>query len=215
MKKVLGYILLLLLGVIMGAEFFTPYHYTEENAYYSYAPPTRLRFIDGEGQFHIRPFVYALEGSVNEYYERVYNEQTTKRYPLRLFTRGGAYKIAGLIPCNVHLFGVEKPGMIFICGADLRGRDIFSRMLYAGRLSLIIALCGVFITLVTGSLLGGLAGYFGGYPDTFIMRFADVVMMIPGFYVLLAVRSCLPAALPSLYVFILIPGIDTLAITKR
>ncbi len=67
-----------------------------------------------------------------------------------------------------------------ICGTDQYGRDIFSRLLYGTRYSLLLGLGAVVIGLTLGIILGCVAGYFGGWVETLIMRSCDVVQSIPG-----------------------------------
>lgn len=86
---------------------------------------------------------------------------------------------------------MEMPSSAHLLGTDDYGRDILSRIIYGGRISLLVAIMAIAISLVVGGLLGVSAGYFGGVYDGVVMRIMDVVMAIPGF--LLAV--CVSAAL--------------------
>lgn len=74
-------------------------------------------------------------------------------------------------------------------GTDSAGRDVFSRLLYAGRVSLSVGIVAVGIYVVIGTLLGGLAGYFGGWVDTLIMRLADMVLSFPSIIVIITIVS--------------------------
>ncbi|MCK5579831.1 MAG: ABC transporter permease [Candidatus Omnitrophica bacterium] len=181
------------------ADFLAPYSFKNEERNYSYCRPTVVRFVD-EGRLS-RPYVNAMQLTFDEYHKRVYQVDAQKKYPIRLFIKGDEYKILGLIPCSYHLFGVEDPGRIYLFGADARGRDLFSRLLYGGRISLSIGVIGVAISFSIGLLLGGIAGYYGGLTDEIIMRICEMMMMIPGFYLLLALRAAVPDDFNSIQVY--------------
>jgi peptide/nickel transport system permease protein len=135
----------------------------------------------------------------------------TRAYPIRLFVRRGPpRRILGLWASRVHLFGIEaetdrsaamsaehlerNPPMLYLLGADHLGRDILSRVLYGSRVSLTIGIVSVLISFALGMLLGGLSGYFSGTADVVIQRLCEMMMMVPGFYLLLALRSSFDAA---------------------
>lgn len=86
---------------------------------------------------------------------------------------------------------LQMPSRAHIMGTDNMGRDIFSRLIYGGRISLLVSLLAVAVSLVIGGLLGAVSGYMGGKVDSIIMRLMDILMAIPG--ILLAV--CISAAL--------------------
>jgi peptide/nickel transport system permease protein len=135
---------------------------------------------------------------------KAYRPDRTVRYPLRFFVRGEEYKFLGLISSDIHLFGTEAPGHIFLLGTDKFGRDIFTRLLFGARISLSVGLVGILISFSIGALIGGIAGYYGGVVDNVLMRVAEMIMAFPGFYLLLALRALLPTALPSTTVYLLI-----------
>jgi peptide/nickel transport system permease protein len=195
---------ILYLGAIL-ADFIAPYSYDNERRTNSYNPPTAIHFFDQAKTFHLIPFVYNATYEFNQFYERVYKIDTTKQYPLKFFVRGDEYKLLGLFKTDRHLFGVEDPEYrIYLMGADSRGRDMFSRILYGSRVSLSIGLVGVLITFILGMLVGGISGYFGGKIDNVIMRLCEMVMMVPGFYLMLALRAAFPPELSSVAVYFLI-----------
>ena len=195
------WVLVLLVGAAVFADFLTPYSYDNEERYYSYCQPTAIRLRDGQGKWHL-PFVYGLDISFDKYHKRIYEIDQTKKYPVRLFVKGDSYKILGLIPCQIRLFGVEPPGRMYLWGADSRGRDLFSRIIYGGRISLSIGLIGVMISFPIGLLVGGIAGYFGGKIDDGLMRVCEMFMLVPGFYLLLVLRSIVPPDFNSFQVYI-------------
>jgi len=186
------------------ADIIAPYHYDSDQRQYSYHPPTKIHFFDVQGNFHFRPFIYVSEKHYDEFRRRIYTEDTEKMYPVRFFILSEPYRMLGFIPLKTKLFGVENPARIYLLGADRVGRDLFSRILFGARISLMIGWAGVMITFVIGMLVGGISGYFGGFIDTILMRICEVLMMIPGFYLMLALRAAFPVSLSSVSVFFLI-----------
>jgi peptide/nickel transport system permease protein len=181
------------------ADVLSPYSFRNESRYHAFCPPTPVRIIH-EGRL-VRPFVYAMTLSFDEYHRRVYKTDTSIRYPLRFLVRGDAYQLGAPSSRGLRLFSTEGPGRVYLLGADARGRDIFSRLLYGARVSLTIGLLGVLISFAIGLLVGGLAGYFGGWVDNALMRLCEMVMMVPGFYLLLALRAAVPETFSSLQVY--------------
>ncbi|RUM59985.1 MAG: ABC transporter permease [Persephonella sp.] len=196
------YILTILYLFAIFADFIAPYPYDYQHKNSQYHPPTKLHFIDEKGKFHIIPFVYGYKKLSPTL--PVYEEDKTKKYTLRFFVKGKKHYLLGFIPTDIHLFGVEKGGKIFLLGTDKLGRDIFSRILYGGRISLSIGLVGVLISFTIGALVGGISGYFGGTIDNILMRVSEVVMSFPGFYLILALRAVFPADISSVELYFLI-----------
>ena len=197
-----GIILILLYGSAFFAQFIAPYSSDLQVRTKAFHPPTRLYFFDEEGNFSLRPFVYQYE-LVDRVF-KAYRPDRTVRYPLRFFVRGEEYKLLGLISSDIHLFGTEAPGHIFLLGTDKFGRDIFTRLLFGARISLSVGLVGILISFSIGALIGGIAGYYGGVVDNVLMRVAEMIMAFPGFYLLLALRALLPTTLSSTTVYLLI-----------
>ncbi len=180
-------------GIILSACFadrIVPYDPAQEHREDSFHPPVRLHFWDGEGRFYPRPFVYLTKMKFDENLKRCYEEIPGKKY----FLRRGKHA----------LLSVQPRAKIYLLGTDSRGRDFFSRILYGARTSLSIGFFGVLVAAGFGFLLGAVAGYCGGWLDTLLMRFAEFFIMIPAFYLLLALRSALPPTLDSSQVYLLI-----------
>lgn len=180
-------VLLILYGTALFADFISPYSFDDEERTLSYMPPVKIHLYHKDLGF--RPHTFPYKYKLGEFKQRIWYEDTTTPYAIKLFKRGEAYKFCGLFPTSVRLFGVTEPARIYLFGADSRGRDLFSRILYGARVSLSIGLIGVFISFSLGLLFGGIAGYFGGRIDNILMRVVEMMMMIPGFYLLLALRS--------------------------
>ena len=122
-------------------------------------------------------------------YVRVKDKETVHNF--KFFAKGFEYKILGLIPCNLHLFGADSDYPLYILGADNLGRDLYSRIVYGSRISLTIGFVATFISLFLAVLFGGISGYFGGKTDWAIMRFAEFFMLITSLYFILFLRSLL------------------------
>ena len=198
------WVLGLLYLVTILADFIAPYSFDNEERALSYCPPMHVRFFDEAGKFHFQPFVYRYSYTFDQYYNRVYVQETTRPYPITFFIEGNAHRLFGIIPMKTRLFGVEEPARIYLLGADYRGRDLFSRILYGSRVSLSIGFVGVAISFFVGMIIGGISGYFGGNTDNALMRLSEMVMMIPGFYLMLALRAAFPPGLSSVEVYLMI-----------
>lgn len=189
---VAGALLLLFYITSLFCEFFAPYDIYKRHMAAIYAPPQRIRFIDADGSFHLRPFVYAREQREDPVtWRKEYVVDASRRYPLRLFIRGDEYKLFGLFRSDLHLFGVEGE-TIFLFGTDNLGRDMFSRTVYAARVSLTIGLIGVAVSFVLGCVFGGISGYFGGAADSLIQRTIEFLISIPVIPLWLALSAALP-----------------------
>ncbi len=96
------------------------------------------------------------------------------------------------------------PAYINILGTDNAARDVFSRLVHGGRISLSIGLIAIAISFPLGLLVGGISGYFGGVVDSVLMRLVEVIMTIPSIYLLVSLGVILPPALSSSERFLLI-----------
>ena len=184
-------LLLILYLVILFADFIAPYSNTYSNREMSYAPPSQIYTIDECGRLS-RPYTYNY---IREYepalMQTVFKQDRCKKYYLKLFTHG-------------HLFGVEDGGEIHLLGTDINGRDVFSRLLFGGRISMTVGFLTLLVVFPIGLLYGGISGYFGGVLDTLMMRFAEAVMAIPSFYLLIILAAILPSGMTSIQRFALI-----------
>ena len=188
-------------GIVVCAGFFAPYDPVEQDRKSPYLPPMRLHLTDVHGHLHGRPFVYSLrlpEGSFDQY-----EEDTTEAHAVKFFQSGARYQLLGFLPCRRHLFGAEN-ARIYLLGTDAYGRDQFSRLLFGGQVSLFAGLLGAGLTLLIGLLIGAVAGYYGGWRDSVLMRVAELFLALPWLYLLLALRAFLPLAVSPLAAFFLI-----------
>ncbi len=191
---IVGLIILVIMyfiGVLFPA-FVAPYgKFTEFD--YTYLPPHKLHFIDEEGNFHLRPFIYNSTQKMDpDTWEMIYTPDTSRMYPIRFFVRGVEYKLWGLFKTDLHFFGVDQGGNINLFGTDSLGRDLFSRVIYAARISLTIGLLGVFISLFLGLIFGGISGLVGGLVDDIIQRVIEMLMSIPQIPLWMALAAAIP-----------------------
>jgi len=186
--------------LVLPAEFVAPYGNDHRHRDYLSAPPQLVRFIDRKDGFSLRPFVYRLkvERDPVTLRKRYVVDETAKFYP-RLFVRGDEYKFL-FFRSNLHLWGV-KDGYAFLLGTDVQGKDMFSRIIYGGRVSLTVGLMGVMISMVLGTLIGLTSGYFGGRVDDVIQRGIEVLMSFPGIPLWIALSAAIPPGWDPIKVF--------------
>lgn len=106
-------------------------------------------------------------------------------------------------PYEVELAKVlQEPNNIHIMGTDSMGRDIFSRILYGGRVSLSVGIFSVIISTIIGVIYGGISGYFGGRVDSIMMRILDTFLAVPTLIVMLALQSIIRGGVISIILVI-------------
>ena len=181
LRLTLGLLSLLHLAILL-ARWLAPYDYAEQHRDYPYAPPSRIHWSG------LRPFVYALTPDAGG---ETYRENPAQQYDLELFSHG-------------RLLGVAAPGVCFLWGTDGLGRDVFSRVLYGGQISLMTGLAAAVLSLALGLLWGTLAGFYGGWVDAVLMRIGELFLALPWLYLLLGVRAFLPLHLTPAASFLLL-----------
>ena len=195
-------VLVVLYVVMLLDGFFAPYPYDSTQRDLAYHPTWNLHWIDADGGFHLRPFVYRMTSEFDADQRRIWIEEDDREYPLKFFCKGEKTTILfGLIETRWHLFGVDSPARLYLLGADYQGRDIFSRIIFGARISLTIGLVGTGISLALGMLIGGISGYLGGWWDHSIQRLCELIMLIPGLYTLMILYNALPDQLSSVEVY--------------
>jgi peptide/nickel transport system permease protein len=195
-----GLVLFIFYGLAAIAPFVAPYSQEAMDRDRYYHPPHTLHWVDGQGRLRLIPVVRqtTLADPRSFRYEEIPGDER----PLRFFVEGEPYHLLGLIPANRHLFGVDAPGRVYLLGTDSFGRDQFSRLLFGAQISLTVGLVGIAVSFALGLVLGGIAGYFGGWVDTVIMRFSELLLSIPSLYLIIALRAVFPIELPSQYVYL-------------
>jgi peptide/nickel transport system permease protein len=180
--------------VVLGADFLAYADPNASEAQRSLMPPQPIRWFDGWRWY---PHVFALKGARDpQTFKRVYQVDPGEKIRIRFFAEGFEYRFLGLIPMNRHLIGVDggrdAGQTIFLLGTDVQGRDLWSRLMFATRISLTIGLVGVTLSLVLGVVLGGLSGFYGGVADTVIQRVIEILRSIPTIPLWMGLAAALP-----------------------
>lgn len=187
-------VLLFFYFVALFCEFLSPNLPEARFTEYKNSPPQYIHFVDPNTGFQLRPFVYGMSEKVDQKtFRRTFMIDLEKKYEIHFFVKGEPYKMWGFIPMSVHLFGLENPkDPLVLMGTDKLGHDLFSRILYGGRISLSFGLMGIVLTLILGLVLGGISGYLGGVSDTIIQRTIDLLICIPTIPLWMALSAALP-----------------------
>ena len=210
----LAIISFVLLGVLyfgaIFAQFLAPQGLEEYSSTYANAPPSSIHFVH-EGKL-IGPFVYRVKGVYDEYENKTFVEDKSKPYPISFFVHGSEYKLWGLIPTDLHLFGVaqspDTPSRqqvrVMLFGGDKLGRDLFSRILLGSQVSLTVPLIGTGISFLLALIIGGVSGYYGGWVDNVIQRLIEVITSFPTLPLWMALSAAIPVGIPVTQVYIMI-----------
>jgi peptide/nickel transport system permease protein len=186
-----GFALLFSYASILITEFLAPYALASRHTEYIYAPPQTVRFFH-EGSL-IGPFVYPLQYHLNlETLRREYTADRSRPERIRFFCQGDPYNFWGLVPGRLHLICPAEGGTLFLLGTDRLGRDMASRLLYGGRVSLTVGLIGIAVSFVLGISIGGVAGYFGGWVDSVVQRVIEILKSLPELPLWMALSAALP-----------------------
>ena len=197
-------ILAILYMAVFLASFISPYSKEYSNRNKSYCPPSKIYLINEKGKLCL-PYTYNyIRYFDKDSFETKYIEDRSRKYKVKYFSGGEKYKLWGIIPLKKHFYNVEDGGELYLLGTDMNGRDNFSRLLYGGQISLTIGFLALLVSFPLGMLYGGISGYLGGKTDFIMMRVAEAIMSIPGFYLLIILASILPANMTSVQRFALI-----------
>ena len=198
-------VIVLLYLTALCAPFLSPYDPLSFSTDYPFQPPQRIRLIHPQKGFTpLHPFVLGYTQSRDPVsLKKTYVPDPSRVYPIRLFVRGYTYKVLGLFPADLHLFGAEG-GRVMLFGADELGRDVFSKIIHGTRISLSIGLIGIAFSFVLGILIGGVSGYFGGAVDTVIQRLIEIIRSFPTIPLWMALTASLPRDWSPLKVYFMI-----------
>jgi len=189
-----GIILALMYFSTIISEILAPYGLHARDTRHIYAPPQGIHLFH-EGEF-IGPFVYGQQFKLNmTTLKREYSSNYKKVQPLRFFCnneKNGKYEFWGLIEGSFHLVCPAKGGTLFLFGTDRLGRDMFSRIVYGTRISLTVGLIGISVSFFLGILIGGFAGYYGGWFDVLAQRLIEIIRSFPELPLWMALSAALP-----------------------
>lgn len=177
-----------------------------------YIPPQSITWFDSDGSF--RPYVHGLKGVRDmKTFKLVYKIDESRKVYVKFFAEGYSYRLLGLFPTNRHLLGYDTSvpeNGLFLFGTDVQGRDLWSRLMVATRVSLFIGLAGVVISLFLGILFGGISGLYGGAIDTAIQRVIELLRSIPTIPLWMGLAAALPNTWSSAQVYFAITLIISL-----
>jgi peptide/nickel transport system permease protein len=196
-----GFVVLSLYLVAAFSGFVAPYRAANTNLYQVFIPPQPVRWHDANG-VSLRPFVTPYRSMRHPVTaERLYETDPSRRVYLRFFVRGDTYKLFGLFPCSIHLFGGQDGERVHILGTDSLGRDFFSCVVSGATISLSIGLVGVLLSFLIGAVMGTISGYFGGRIDNAIQRLIEFINAFPKLPLWMALAAALPPNLSPLQVY--------------
>ncbi|MEJ2288806.1 MAG: ABC transporter permease [Deinococcales bacterium] len=229
-KHPMARVALVILGIMYllaaFADFFAPYPEHDINPNATFEPPTAIHFLDASG--HLTwPFIYGMKKTIDmKTFESVWTTDTSHAYPIRLFVHRTGLRdryvpfpvnlipiqlrrVIGIRPwATLHLFGVADPGdqvKIHLLGTDDLGADVFGKLMFGARISLTVGILASVVAIAIGMLMGGLAGFYGGWIDEIILRFVEALSAIPDLFLLLTLSAIFyPLHLPSTTQFMVI-----------
>ncbi|MDH3314643.1 MAG: ABC transporter permease [Gammaproteobacteria bacterium] len=186
---------------IAVSEILAPYDLHSRDTEHIYAPPQRIHFFN-QGEF-AGPFVYGYSYTLNmENLRREFREDARQVQQLRFFCSGDEYTFWGLVAGSFHLVCPAQGGTFFPLGTDRLGRDILSRIIYGARISLTVGLIGILISFALGIILGGVAGYYGGWIDSVVQRLIEIIRSFPELPLWMALSAALPVTWSPVGVFL-------------
>ncbi len=195
-----GLVLLVMYASILVSEVLAPYELNTRNRRHIFAPPQAIHLFH-EGQL-VGPFVYGYDFRLNrELLRREYTPNPDKIQRLRFFCRGDGYEFWGLFEGTFHVVCPAKGGTFFLFGTDRLGRDILSRIIYGTRISLTVGLLGITISFLLGIILGGLAGYYGGWVDSLVQRTIEIIRSFPELPLWMALSAALPVTWSPILIY--------------
>jgi len=200
---------LFILFTSIFAPFIAPYSVETKDRSAIYSPPQTLQFFSQKGSLTM-PFVLGFEEIMDPAtFEITFESSYDKAVPLTLLTQGPAYRFLGM-SFTTRLFGGAEGEFVHLLGTDGLGRDVFSRMVYGSRVTLMMGFLVMGAACVIGTLIGVASGYFGGRTDTLIQRIIEFVKSFPDLPLYLALVAVLPRNVNPVATFIMFAAIIVL-----
>lgn len=193
-----GIVIILLYLSAAFANFLAPYTGDQRFTDYIYVPPMPLHFNFEQGLY-----VNGLDKKIDlDTLLTTFKVDPAKIVPIRFFVHDAPYKLLGIFESDLHLYGIDDKDMgIFLLGSDRQGRDQLSRILYGSQMSLTIGLVGVILSLIIGSIMGTVSGFYGGQIDNWIQRVIEVIRSFPSIPLWMALSAALPLHWPPEQVY--------------
>lgn len=186
-------VLFFLFIVVLAPDFFATADPEQTDARLAFIPIQSIHWLD-EG--HLKPWVPGIAGERDQVtLKMIWTVDETQKIYIQFFSSGYPYKLLNLIETDLHLVSTVDPeniGKIYLLGTDRLGRDQWSRLAYATRISMTIGMISVILSIILGLLLGGISGYFGGWPDMIIQRVIELLQSLPIIPIWLALTAALP-----------------------
>jgi len=193
-------ILVIMYASVLIVEFIAPYAQETRNSEFIHHPPQAIHlFHDGE---FVGPFIYGTDFSVDmETLKPTYTPNMDRVDQLRFFCSGDEYEFWGMIDMDFHFVCPPEDGTMFVFGTDRLGRDMLSRIFYGARVSLTIGLVGISVSFFLGILIGGAAGYYGGWVDATAQRTIEVIRSLPEIPLWMALSAALPVTWSPILIY--------------
>lgn len=209
-----GWVIFFFYFVAVFCEFLAPTLPTIAQPRLTYAPPQEIGlFVENETgqrdfQIHVKGYAMTVDPAS---LRRSFTSDPENIIPIGFFVRGAPYKMWGLIPMDRHFIGpLDAKDQMNLLGTDKLGRDVLSRLIYGARVSMSIGLIGVISSLIIGTVLGALSGYFGGWVDLAVQRLIEVISAMPTIPLWLGFAAAIPLTWSPLQVYFIITLIVSL-----
>jgi peptide/nickel transport system permease protein len=198
-----GLLIIMLFLMAIFADFLSPTDPVKPNMQYAYTRPQQLYLISSDGQFHLRPFIFTQKQVLDPAtFLPTWQTDLSKPYPIQFFVQGYEYKLLGIIPSRLHLYGVEDGGTVFLLGSDKFGRDLWGRICLGGRISLALSIVATLIIIAVGATVGIVSGYYGGWIDNVIQRLIEFLQSFPALPLWMALAAVIPITWDQGLIFI-------------